>query len=427
MYTDLSKLKETDISIPKGSKFLLLKDGRIGIYTYELLNIYNMTTFKVDLTIDYKTFGKDENDYSTWGELVCLTELNNGYLVLGFGRAMDFTNLIIDIKDNKPKLIHKFVINNGDYCCRKVISFQIGEKEYILAGDYQPQIFNATEPFNEITTLDIDLMKMIQIKDSNLLAYVSDNNFSILDLTDIEKNKKGKEIISILFDIGTWYFELLQYNKEIIALGKNIIQFINLENYNHTSIELNKEFYNIYNYNAMCILFNGQLLTWSSNGELLKIDINKKEIIQIYEIKPKATVYYYNCLAYEDKYILFAEEEKLYEINYNEKEEIKNYEEKKLKKSVEDFMKEQDNIVKKIIEEKDLKEEDDSRNVFGRPPDTFYDLYRHKSLKKEFPFYKENEISYLSMKEFKYLKEENKKFFNDLAVKDHYIPFQSHK
>ena len=52
MYTDLSKIKKTDISIPKGTKFYLFKDGRIGIYTYISLNIYNMTTFKVDITID---------------------------------------------------------------------------------------------------------------------------------------------------------------------------------------------------------------------------------------------------------------------------------------------------------------------------------------------------------------------------------------
>ena len=52
MYTDLSKIKKTDISIPKGTEFYLFKDGRIGIYTYISLNIYNMTTFKVDITID---------------------------------------------------------------------------------------------------------------------------------------------------------------------------------------------------------------------------------------------------------------------------------------------------------------------------------------------------------------------------------------
>ena len=68
MYTDLSKIKKKDISIPKGTRFYLFKDGRIGIYTYISLNIYNMTKFKVDLTIDNKTFGADENDYSVWGE-----------------------------------------------------------------------------------------------------------------------------------------------------------------------------------------------------------------------------------------------------------------------------------------------------------------------------------------------------------------------
>ena len=88
-----------------------------------VLSIYNITTYHVELTLDYKTFAKYENDYDLWGELVCLTELSNGYLVLGFGRGLGLTNMIIDIKDNKPKLIEKFEIKNGDYCCRRIIRF----------------------------------------------------------------------------------------------------------------------------------------------------------------------------------------------------------------------------------------------------------------------------------------------------------------
>ena len=246
MYTDLSKIKKTDISIPKGTKFYLFKDGRIGIYTYISLNIYNMTTFKVDLTIDNKSFGEDENDYSIWGELVCLTELSNGYIVLGFGRALEFTNLIIDIKDNKPKLIHKFEIRNEDYCCRRLMTFTIGEKEYFIAGDYKIQIFKANKPFEEVARLDIVLSEMIQIKGTNLLAFINDNKFSVFDLTDIEKDKQVKEVKTITFEKGNSN-KLIQYNDEIIVLDKKIIHFINLKNYKDTYIELDKEFYSLNN------------------------------------------------------------------------------------------------------------------------------------------------------------------------------------
>ena len=44
--------------------------------------------------------------------------------MLGFGRALDFTNLIIEIKDHKPNIIKKIVIYNGDFCCRKLLSFE---------------------------------------------------------------------------------------------------------------------------------------------------------------------------------------------------------------------------------------------------------------------------------------------------------------
>ena len=114
MYTDITKLKQTEISIPKGTQFYLFEDGHLGIYTWESLNIYNMLTFKVDLTIDEKTFPKEKEEIPDWGELVCLTELKNGYLVLGFGRALDFTNLIIDIKDNNPKMVKKFLIKDDN-------------------------------------------------------------------------------------------------------------------------------------------------------------------------------------------------------------------------------------------------------------------------------------------------------------------------
>ena len=414
MYTDLSKLKKTDISIPKGKKFYLFKDGRIGIYTYESLNIYNMTTFKVDLILDYKSLGNEENDYFLWGELVSLVELSNSYLVLGFGRALSFTNLIIDIKDNKPKLIEKIEINNGDYCCREIITFNIGEKEYFIAGDYEPQIFNANKPFEEVAKLNIYIFKMMQIKDTNLLAYIDNNKFGVLDLTDIEKDKQTKEIKTIIFEKGK-YNKLLQYNDEIITLDSKIIQFINLKNFSNTYIELNKEFYSLKNFEAMCILFNGQLLVWSSDGDLLKIDIGKKEIIQKFNIEAKANIYYMQCFAYNDKYLLFADEEKLYEINYNEKKEIKDYDEKEPKYTVEDFKKDQDKIVKKIIKEKDLKE--DIEGGFCRAPYVFYNIYRYKSLKKEFPIY-EGDLFSLSMKEYNNLNEKNQQFFKDLSEND---------
>ena len=415
MYTDLSKIKKTDISIPKGTKFYLFKDGRIGIYTYISLNIYNMTTFKVDLTIDNKSFGEDENDYSIWGELVCLTELSNGYIVLGFGRALEFTNLIIDIKDNKPKLIHKFEIRNEDYCCRRLMTFTIGEKEYFIAGDYKIQIFKANKPFEEVARLDIVLSEMIQIKGTNLLAFIDDNKFSVFDLTDIEKDKQVKEVKTITFEKGNSN-KLIQYNDEIIVLDKKIIHFINLKNYKDTYIELDKEFYSLNNYQAMCLLFNGQILLWSSYGDLLKIDIGKKEIVQKFHIEAKASIYYYQCFAYGDKYLLFADEEKLYEINYNEKEEIKDYVEKEPKYTVKDFKKDQDKIVKKIIEEKDLKVE--KVEGYMRPDYIFYDLYRYKSLKKKFPMFKDGDLFSLAMKEYNNLDEKNQKFFKDLSEKD---------
>ena len=52
------------------------------------------------------------------GELVYLTELKDGFLDL------DFTNLIIEIKDHKPNIIKKIVIYNGDFCWRKLLSFE---------------------------------------------------------------------------------------------------------------------------------------------------------------------------------------------------------------------------------------------------------------------------------------------------------------
>ena len=80
MYTDISKIKQTDISIPKGSSFYLLKDGRLCIYTYISLHIYNMITFKTDLILDEKTFPSENNDgFGNWGELVCLTEIKMAF------------------------------------------------------------------------------------------------------------------------------------------------------------------------------------------------------------------------------------------------------------------------------------------------------------------------------------------------------------
>ena len=62
--------------------------------------------------------------------VVCLTELKHGFLVLGFGRALDFTNLIIEIKDHKPNIIKKTVIFNGDFCYRKLLSLIILNWKY---------------------------------------------------------------------------------------------------------------------------------------------------------------------------------------------------------------------------------------------------------------------------------------------------------
>ena len=279
---------------------------------------------------------------------------------------------------------------------------------YFIAGDLNPQIFKAEQPFNEVATLDINLREMIQINGSNSLCFIDGNNFGIIDLTDIEKNQERKEVIYITFNIGENYHELLQTDEEIIVLGKNVIQFINKKNYENKYMLLNKEFYSVDDFNAMCLLFNGQL------------DINKKEILQYIFIKPKAGFYSWQLFAYKDKYLIFANEDKLYEIKYDEKNEIKNFEEKKYNKTVEDFIKEQDDIVKKIIEEKDLKESDN--RAFCRPPYVFYDIYRFKSLKKEFPMFSDNEISNLSMKEYENLKPENKKFFQDLSNNDKKIP-----
>ena len=353
IYTDLSKIKETNISIPQGSNFYILKDGRICIYTYEFLYIYNMTSFKIDLTLDQNTFPKQEENFSIWGELVCLTELKNSNLVLGFGRGYGFTNLIIDIEDNKnPKLITKLKIDDEDECCRRIIKFDIGEKEYFIAGDFSPQLFKAEFPYNKIAKYnDININAMIQLKDNNLLVYsiYNTNELNIIDLTNVENEKKGKEIKKIKFNKGESYIKLLQINDEIIALNniKNVIQFVNIKNYENNYILLDKEFYSINRYNSMCKLFNNQLLLFSSQGDLLKIDPQKKQILQKVKINAFAEVYYYDCFAYKNKYLLFAKKDKLYEIKYNEEKEVKNYIEPEINYSEEDWLKDQDDIVKK--------------------------------------------------------------------------------
>ena len=422
MYTDISKLKQTDISIPKGSNFYLLKDGRLCIYTYNSLNIYNMSTFKTDLILDEKTFpSENNNDFGNWGELVCLTELKNGFLVLGFGRAYNFTNLIIDITNNIPKIINKFQIANEDYCCREIINFEIGDKEYFIAGDYHPEIYNAEKPFNKITFLDIFLEQMIQIKDTNLLGYIENKKINILDLKEVEKNKKGEKIICINFEKKEEEFiKMLQIKDEIVVLGKDELLFINLKNYQNCSLIINKEFYNINKLDSMCKLYNNQILTISSNGDLYKISVEKKEILQKVTLDLQDDGYYNNCFAYKDKYLIFAKKDKLYDIRYDEKEEIKNYVEPKIEITEETFMKKQDDLVKKIIEEKDIKKE--KYEAFGRPPYTFYYLYRFNSMKKQFPMIPEFKIFSLCFKEYQKLRPENQAFFKDLAEKNRRIP-----
>ena len=79
-------------------------------------------------------------------------------------------------------------------------------------------------------------------------------------------------------------------------------------------------------------------------------------------------------------------------------------------------MKKQDDLVKKIIEEKDLKKEE--HEEFCRPPYTFYYLYRFNSMKKEFPLIPEFKIFTLCFKEYKKLRPENQAFFIDLAEND---------
>ncbi len=421
MYTDLSKIKPTDIPVPKGSNFYLLKDGRLCIYTYISLHIYNMTTFKTDLTLDNNSFPSENNElYANWGELVCLTELKNGYLVLGFGKALDFTNLIIDISNNNPKLIHKFKISNEDFCCREIINFQIGDKDYFIAGDYHPEIYNSEKPFNIITFLDIYVEHMLQIKGTNLLVYIENNKLNILDLTEIEKNKKGEKITCISFEKeDNRFIKMMQINDEIVLLGQNTLYFVNLHHYKICSITINKNFYNINTFDSMCKLFNNQLLIVSSLGDLYKIDVKKKEILQKITIDSQNDCYYNNCFAYKDKFLIFTKKEKLYEIKYEEKEEIKNYIETKAEITEETFMKKQDDLVKKIIEEKDLKKEE--LQGFCRPPYIFYYLYRFNSMKKEFPKIPENKIFSLCMKEYQKLRPENRTFFKELSEKDNYI------
>lgn len=205
----------------------------------------------------------------------------NGFLILGFGRAYNFTNLIIDITNNNPRIIDKFQIANEDYCCREIMNFEMGDKEYFIAGDYHPEIYNVEKPFNKITFLDIFLEQMIQIKDTNLLGYIEQKKLNILDLKEVEKNKKGEKIICINFEKKEEEFiKMLQIKDEIVVLGKDTLLFINLKNYQNCSLVINKEFYNINELQSMCKLYNNQLLTISSNGDLYKISVEKKEILQ---------------------------------------------------------------------------------------------------------------------------------------------------
>ena len=76
MYTDISKIKETSLTIPKGEFYYFLKDGRLCIYDTDFLIIYNMDTFKERLRINSKTFLREkeiDGFINDWDELVCLT------------------------------------------------------------------------------------------------------------------------------------------------------------------------------------------------------------------------------------------------------------------------------------------------------------------------------------------------------------------
>jgi hypothetical protein len=159
-------------------------------------------------------------------------------------------------------MIKKFEINNGNFCCTTIINFHLGDKDYFIAGNLNPQIYKAEQPFNQVALLDINIREMIQINGSNLLCFIEGNNFGIFDLTDIDKNQERKDVINIYFDIGENYHEILQSDEEIIVLGKNVIQFINKKTYENKYMLLNKEFYSVDDFNTICLLFNGQLLAW---------------------------------------------------------------------------------------------------------------------------------------------------------------------
>ena len=87
-------------------------------------------------------------------------------------REEDFTyadqNDIFWSEDNNPKVIKKFEIDDGNFCCARIINFHLGDKDYFIAGNLNPQIYKAEQPFNQVALLDINIREMIQINGSNL-------------------------------------------------------------------------------------------------------------------------------------------------------------------------------------------------------------------------------------------------------------------
>ena len=71
-------------------------------------------------------------------------------------------------------MIKKFEIDDGNFCCARIINFHLGDKDYFIAGNLNPQIYKAEQPFNQVALLDINIREMIQINGSNLLCLLKE-------------------------------------------------------------------------------------------------------------------------------------------------------------------------------------------------------------------------------------------------------------
>ena len=74
-----------------------------------------------------------------------------------------------------------------------------------------------TQKFIKLKSL---LIKLIQIKDSNLLACVNEKGLYLIDLSKIEENKKGKKITKIKIDNDeqNLFYDLIKINDEILLM-----------------------------------------------------------------------------------------------------------------------------------------------------------------------------------------------------------------